>query len=145
MILLYTKKIADGNFFMSSYITKDYKQQSLDAQAIHMFNNTAIYFSTYPNKSKIYHINLKMQHHLFLNIDRFFFKNDKTGKEVFVYVVNLPGIDEKITFFTLNENKPMMNLKSAGIINSQLAAVSKIVQVLNKELSNCELVLKGFK
>jgi len=145
MILLYTKKIADGNFFMSSYLTKDFKQMSLDPQAIHMFQNTAIYFEDYPKRFKIHHINFKMRSNIFLDIDKYFFKNDKNGKEVYIYVVNLPGIEDKITFFSLNENKPIMNLKSAGIINSQIAAVNKIVQILNKELHDCEVVLKGFR
>jgi len=131
MLLAYTTKLADANFFASSML-QNLKQKSLTAQTIHLFNNTCVYFDEYPKKFKMHHINRKMKTQFFAVIDKYFFTDEK-ATEIFVYVVNpICNPREQVYFYSLSSNLSAPKyLKQIGPINSQVAAVSKIIDKLN--------------
>ena len=143
MILIYTNKLSEADLFIQTYM-KDYKQRNLEAQALHMFDNTAIYFEKYPQKFRIIHINKKQRSQLFFNIDKYFFENQKESKQIYVYVLHLINSDKKIIFFSLNgDRNPRANFKVAGLINSQIAAVNKIVESINKNYGDSIIKCDG--
>ena len=131
MTLAYTQKLSDSNFFASTILQK-LTQKSLTAQTIHLFNNTCVYFDEYPKKFKMHHINKKMKNQFFAIIDKYFFTDNK-ATEIYVYVVNpICNPSEQTFFYSLSSNiKVPQYLKQVGPINSQIAAVSKIIQTLN--------------
>ena len=133
MVLVYTDKLSEANLFVQTYLSS-YKEKSVDLQALHLFNNSGIYFEKYPQKFRIIHANKKQRSQLFFVVDRFFYVNEKEHKEVYSYVLHLINSDFKLIFFSLNEkNSPRPTLKVAGMINSQIAAINKIVDTINKK------------
>jgi len=142
MILIYTDKLSEANLFLQTYLS-NFKQITVEPQALHLFNNTAIYFDKYPQKFRILHINKKQRSQLFFVIDKFFYKNEKEHKEVYSYVLHLINSDFKLVFFSINgTNNPRPNFKVAGLINSQIAAVNKIVETVNKNYGDLKIDYK---
>ena len=132
MVIAYTDKLSDANFFLSSYLP-NYKQVDLKPQVMHLFLQTAIYFDEYPIKFKKIHLNRTMKNQVFYHIDRYKFENQQEHKQVFIYVLHGICEDQKdLYFYTMNEQIAPNYLKTIGVINSQIAAVNKIVDTVNK-------------